>query len=105
MWAKTFASQILREFAEGRRRVVSDWRILVTARRLAHADHAPLPDEKKATAIRNELIRRGDITSVEGVAGVYIVDVPYANLLEASEEQIVQEANPWAVFGFLTAMT
>ncbi len=41
---------------------------------------------------------------MEGVAGVYIVDVPYANLLEASEEQMIQEANPWAVFGFLTAM-
>jgi predicted transcriptional regulator of viral defense system len=105
MWTKTFASQILREFAESRRRVVSDWRILVVARRLAHADNAPLPDEKKAAAIRNELVRRGDLTSVEGVAGVYVVDVAYANLLEASEEQIIQEANPWAVFGFLTAMT
>jgi predicted transcriptional regulator of viral defense system len=105
MWTKTFASKILRAFAETRRRVTSDWRIHVVARRLAHAENAPLPDEKKATAIRNELVRRGDLTSVEGVAGVYIVDVAYANLLEVSEEQIIQEANPWAIFGFLTAMT
>ena len=75
------------------------------ARRLAQADNAPLPDGKKASDIRHELFKRGDITTVEGVAGVYIVSVAYANLLEVSEEQIVQEANPWAVFGFLTAMT
>jgi predicted transcriptional regulator of viral defense system len=42
---------------------------------------------------------------VEDVPNVYIADVPYANLLEISEEQIIQEANPWAIFGFLTAMT
>ncbi len=55
-------------------------------------------------AIRQELVRRGDLVSVDGVSGVYVVNVPYANLLEVSEEQIIQEANPWAVFGFLTAM-
>jgi predicted transcriptional regulator of viral defense system len=39
-----------------------------------------------------------------GLQGVYRVDVPYAHLLEVSEEQLVQEANPWAVFGFATAL-
>ncbi len=104
MWIKTTASQILREFAEGRRRIISDWRILVVARRIAQAANAPLPDETQVAKIRAELERRDEITSVKGVAGVYIVDVPFANLLEVSEEQIIQEANPWAVFGFLTAM-
>ena len=33
------------------------------------------------------------------------MEVPYAHLLETSEEQMIQEANPWAVFGYLTAMT
>lgn len=105
MWTKTFASQVLRELAASRRRVVADWRILILARRIAHADNAPLPDEKKAVAIRKELVQRGDLVPVEGVSEVYIVDVPYANLLEISEEQIIQEANPWAIFGLLTAMT
>lgn len=104
MWFKTFASKVLKVLAEDRRRVISDWRIYILARRLTRADQTPLPDDKKAVAIRNELLKRGDITTVEGVAGVYVVDVAYANLLEVSEEQIVQEANPWAVFGFLTAM-
>jgi predicted transcriptional regulator of viral defense system len=105
MWTKTFASKVLWQFSEARRRVISDWRILVVARRLAHADNAPLPNEKKAVDIRKELMKRGDIIEAPGVSGVYVVNVAYANLLEVSEEQIIQEANPWAVFGFLTAMT
>jgi predicted transcriptional regulator of viral defense system len=104
MWIKTFASQVLRQFADERRRVVSDWRILIHARRIAHAENAPLPDPKKGDSIRKELLQRGDLVSVNGVDGIYIVDVPYSNLLEVSEEQIIQEADPWGVFGFLTAL-
>jgi len=54
--------------------------------------------------IRDLLLRTGDLATVSGVRDVYIVETSYANLLEISEEQIIQEANPWAVFGFLTAM-
>ena len=104
MWVKTFASGILREFAGERRRVISDWRILIHARRIARAENAPLPDLKKAEALRKELVNRGDAVAVKGVDGVFIVDTPYANLLDVSEEQIIQEANPWTVFGFLTAL-
>lgn len=103
-WLTESSSQVLREFAESRRRVVSDWRILIIARRIAQAANAPLPDGSKAGQICNELERRGDIRKVKGVGGVFVVEVPYASLLEVSEEQIVQEGNPWAVFGFLTAM-
>lgn len=104
MWARTFASQVLKALAEDRRRVVSDWRIHILARRVARANNAPLPDEKKAIAIRKELVSRGDLAVIEGVSQVYIVDVAYANLLDVSGEQIVQEANPLSVFGYLTAM-
>ncbi len=104
MWAKTLASRVLRGFAEDRRRVISDWRILISARRIAHSENASLPDAKKSRAILKELVRQGDVASIKGVDGVYTVEVAYANLLDVSEEQIVQEANPWAAFGFLTAM-
>ena len=104
MWVKTFASKVLRSFADDRRRVISDWRILIAARRIAHAENAPLPDEKKAAEIRKELLGRSDIKTVKGIEGVFIIDVPFSNLLEVSEEQLIQEANPWAVFGFLTAL-
>src|SRR5271168_3796545 len=92
MWIKTSASQVLREFGEERRRVISDWRILIHSRRIAHSHNASLPDEKKAILVRKELVKRGDIVSLKGVEGVYIVDAPYANLVEVSEEQIIQEA-------------
>ena len=105
MWVKTIASQVLREFAEGRRRVISHWRVLIVARRIAQATNAPLPDQSKAHEILAELLKRREVISLKGIEGVYIIDVPYSNLLEVSEEQIVQEANPWSVFGFLTAMT
>jgi predicted transcriptional regulator of viral defense system len=104
MWSKTFASRLLEKFAEDRRRVISDWRIIISARRIAYADNAPLPGESKAREILKYLLRRDAVAPIDGTSGVYIIDVPYANLLDVSEEQIIQEANPWAVFGFLTAM-
>jgi predicted transcriptional regulator of viral defense system len=104
MWAKTIASRVLRDFGEDRRRVISQWRIMISARRIAHAENAPLPNAKKSHAILRELVERGDVAAVKGVDGVYTVEAAYANLLDVSEEQIIQEANPWAVFGFLTAM-
>ena len=106
MWSKTTASILIRHLAEERRRVVSDWRILIGCRRIALASNAPLPDEKKAFAVRQELRNRFDLVPVDGVglSGIYLVDAPYASLLEVSEEQIIQEANPWAVFSHLTAL-
>jgi predicted transcriptional regulator of viral defense system len=104
MRLKTFASRILRELSEERRRVVSDWRVLILARRIARAENVPLPNAQKAEEICRELLLRGDIIREKGVTGVYRVVVAYANLLEVTEEQVVQEANPWAVLSFLTAM-
>ena len=99
-----FASQILRTFADQRRRVVSSWRVRIVAGEIAIARNEPLSEAAKG-AILNLLLRRGHFKPAAGVEGVYVVNVPYANLLDFSEEQIVQEANPWAVFGFLTAMS
>ncbi len=39
-----------------------------------------------------------------GLSGIFVIDAPYASLLEVLEEQIVQEANPWTVFSHLTAL-
>lgn len=104
MNVKTFASRVLRSLASDRRRVVSDWRLLILARRIAVAEGVPLPGEKKAVEIREELVSRGDLERVKWMQGLYIVTAAYANLLEVAQEQLVQEVNPWAVFGFLTAM-
>ncbi len=104
MSTNAIASRVLRGFGEDRRRVISLWRIMISARRIAHAENASLPDAKKSHAIVRELVERGDIALVKGVDRVYTVEVAYANLLDVTEEQIVQEADPQAVFGFLTAL-
>ncbi|MFO0850334.1 MAG: hypothetical protein U0871_17510 [Gemmataceae bacterium] len=38
------------------------------------------------------------------MADVYLIDVAFADIIPATEEQIVQEANPSAVFSHLTAL-
>ncbi len=67
-------------------------------------DNTPLPDQAKADAVVLFLLRRGDIAPVERATGVYRIDSPFASVIPVSDEQIVQEANPWAVFSFLTAL-
>jgi hypothetical protein len=98
------ASQAIRMFAMERRRVVSRWRVLIATRRIARSQNARLPGFRQSDAVLKELRERGDLSAVKGVRRVFMVDTLYANLLEASEEQFIQEANPWAVFGFQTAM-
>jgi predicted transcriptional regulator of viral defense system len=79
---------------------------LIYSRRIALAANEPIPDEKKALDVRRELQSRGDLVTVDGdgVTGLFLVDAPFAILLDISEEQIIQEANPWAVFSHLTAL-
>lgn len=86
--------------------MISDWRILIGCRRIAAAANEPLADVKKAITVRRDLESRGDLTPVDGPAlsGIFLIDAPFASLLEVSEEQVVQEANPWAVFSHLTAL-
>jgi predicted transcriptional regulator of viral defense system len=103
-WIRTIASQMLGTLGEERRRIISDWRVLILSQRLAQREGAPLPDEKNAEAVVKELTRQNAITPVAGVQGVYAVIVPFAQLLPISDEQIVQEANPFAVFSHLTAL-
>jgi predicted transcriptional regulator of viral defense system len=103
-WNRTIASQVMAALGEERRRVISDWRVLVLARRLAQREGAPLPDEKKAEAVVKQLLNQEAIASVPGLHGVYTVIVPFAQLLPIADEQIIQEANPFAVFSHLTAL-
>jgi predicted transcriptional regulator of viral defense system len=50
------------------------------------------------------LRREASIVAVPGVPGVYLVTAAFADLLPVSDEQIVQEAHPAAVFSHLTAL-
>jgi predicted transcriptional regulator of viral defense system len=97
-------ADLLRRFGLERRRIVSQWRILIEIRRIAQAQALPLPEETQARKTLQELLRRNLLVPIEGVPGVYRVDVPFADVIPISEEQIVQEANPLAVFSHLTAL-
>lgn len=103
-WISTTSSQVLQAFADERRRIISPWRVLILARRLARADGAPLPSIEKADEIIRVLVRTGAISGVEGVHHVFRIDVPFAQILPVSDEQIIQEAHPCAVFSCLTAL-
>jgi predicted transcriptional regulator of viral defense system len=98
------ASEVLRRLAVERRRIVGEWRILIESRRIAQAQAASLPDEARGRRLLQDLVRPNVLVPIEGVPGVYRVDVPYADVIPVSEEQIVQEANPLAVFSHLTAL-
>lgn len=100
----TTTSHILRLLAKERRRVVSDWRILILACRIAREQRAPLPDERKGKELVRRMLAHRDLQSIPDLRGVYTVEVPYASVIQISDEQIIHEANPYAVFGFLTAL-
>ena len=104
MWMRTIASKVLRSFAQKRRTVIGDWRVLLTCRRLAAAENAPLPERKKGDAVVRFLVKHGDLAAIAPAIGVYRIQVPFADTIPVSDEQILQEANPWAVFSHLTAL-
>jgi predicted transcriptional regulator of viral defense system len=49
-------------------------------------------------------VYNGSFVPIEGVEGIYRIDVPYASTIPISDEQVIQEAHPWAVFSHLTAL-
>lgn len=104
MQLRELSSQIFRLFAKERRRVISEWRVLVAARRVATLEREPLPAAPIARRLLDRAIDLEEVTSISGVGGVYLIDLPFADTIEVTDEQIVQEANPWAVFSHLSAL-
>src|SRR5579864_700951 len=98
------AVELLRRFAAERRRIIGAWRVLVEWRRVAQMKGGPSPEAGQVQKVLRELFRQAALTEIEGVPDVYRVDVPYADVIAVTEEQIVQEANPQAVFSHLTAL-
>jgi predicted transcriptional regulator of viral defense system len=71
---------------------------------MAQVQAEPLPSEQVANKVLASLLRSGDVVPIEGVRHVYRVEAPFAAVLPVSEEQVVQEADPSAVFSHLTAL-
>lgn len=104
-WIQSVSSQILRRFAQQRRRIAAGWRFWIESRRLAAEESSPLPDETDLLKVIRELVGSKQINSVRGTGGdVFQIDVPFAEIIPVTEEQIVQEADPYAVFSHLTAL-
>lgn len=99
----TITSLLLESLAQDRRTVAADWRVHVVYMRVAHSGAFVLPDTAKANQLIRKLEAAGDIRRVKDVSGVYRVTVPYASVLASSDEAVIQEANPTAVFSHFTA--
>jgi predicted transcriptional regulator of viral defense system len=104
MWTRSIASKALRTFADERRRIISSWRLLIVCRRIASAENAPLPGEQKTAQVVRHLLAQRQIARVDSVPEVYRIDSPFADVIPIADEQVVQEANPCAVFSHLTAL-
>lgn len=105
MWFRTLSSQVLELLSYERRRVAASWRLLILARRICMKESAPLLDAGKLPRLITEMERLRYIENAPSVHGVYIVTAPFSSIVPVVDEQIVQEANPWAVFSHSTAMT
>ena len=102
--ALTSKALILRSLAEEHRRVFADWRLQIHANRVARAERRDPPSNEQVARVLAELVRRRDAVPIRGVHGTYLIDTPFAKVITVSDEQIVQEANPYAVFSHLTAL-
>lgn len=100
---------LLRQLADERRHVVSDWRAMVLLQRIARAagessataNKIKLADARRLLerSIRDEVVR-----PVAGVLGVYEVTVPYANVGAAGELEVLMETQPCVAASHHTAM-
>ena len=100
---KTIRTHILEYLASELRVIAADWRIHIAYVRIARRHGYGLPDSTHANSVVSKLLANGQLENIRDVRGVYRVVVPYASSLPSPDEVIIQEANPTAVFGHLTA--
>jgi len=77
---------------------------MIHANRLVVSRHERFGATNTVETLLRKMRRAGHLESIDGVENVYIIKVPYASVLPISDEQILQEAHPWAVLSHLTAL-
>lgn len=105
------ADVLLQALANQERRVLSTWRALLLLRR-ATIELPPnrrrwsrLPrDLSDARPILRQMVRRGEIAPLAGLADLYEVTVPYAQTRFVEEDEILGEVNPYAAISHLSAL-
>lgn len=102
---------ILNALSEDYRRVLSRWRAFVYLRRASSeyaANDRRWSNIPESVADMDPLFRRmrtsGLIESVEGAPGCYSVSTPFAQVLPLREEELLFEANPYAVLTHYSAL-
>lgn len=95
---------LLHRLASERRRVVAAWRLAVYLRGTSSGRLDASSAKSRDRALWARMVRRRDLAPVAGVRGVFTVEVPYARTIPVSDEQVIQEASPRAVFSHLTAL-
>ncbi len=103
-WIAQTSSQLLETFASERRRVFGRWRAWIYCRRFSLQNDVPLPDELALEKVIRAMLGQRKIAAIPGAPDVYVVTVPFANLLPMSDEVIIQEANPASVISHRSAM-
>ena len=96
--------RLLQRLAMERRRVVAAWRIAVYLRGESGEHLDASSTESRTYGLMARMVLRRDLAPVPGVRGVFTVEVPYARTFPVSDEQVIHEANPCAVFSHLTAI-
>jgi predicted transcriptional regulator of viral defense system len=99
----SIASQVLEALADERRVIVADWRFHVTYMRVARSSGYALPDGARVHQLIKSLRSARHIEPIEDVSGIFRITIPYASILPAPQETILQEASPFAVFSYFTA--
>ena len=105
LWNKSIASRVFAECSTERRRVVATWRIHLLVDRVTRNIESLRVGEHRVAKLIRTLVNRGELERVRGINGVFIINIPFAESIQSTEEQVVQEANPYCSFSHLTALT
>lgn len=98
------SSQLLDTWSAERRRVFGAWRVEILCRRLSMKENLPSLTPSEVVKVIRHMISKRLTEKIPGVAGVFCVTVPFANLIPVSEEAVVLEAEPSCVISHRSAM-
>lgn len=63
-----------------------------------------MPSQLDARDLTKKLLKTRLLAVIDGVRGVYTVEVPFATVIPVSEWHIIQESHPYAAFSHLSAI-
>jgi predicted transcriptional regulator of viral defense system len=98
------SSHFLAACATDSRRVVGAWRFEVLCRRRRFVEEFGVVTESNRVSLIRQMLRQGQLSPIEGVRGVYLIDVDFAKAVPYTDELIIQEALPLGVFSHLSAI-